>query len=247
MTNIRDKGFWKNEREMLRKYFEKVKKAADQQNIEPSLVWECLEPKYTTLELFFTSKILSMNKIEKLESEVRDLGYSPDIGIKAWFRKKLEEAKKTTRERAKQFKMDKQESEMASVKRFYKNEGRCFQDLGPQPENSPVDVIAVEGDKKIPYQVTYLERDVESQLGKWGSYEVWKKTPEELRKIIEEVVGEKELKGAGKDIILLLIASNIHHEDRWEEAIRGLSINSSFKKIYIVTHGRNFLIWPLTP
>lgn len=256
MTKETDKEFFKEEINKLckcftelEKYYPELGKDVDHPKINFTSFRE-MKAELKKLNKFLLGKahdIHPLGGMEQLESEVRALGYSPTMGIHAWFKKRLEDRKKITHESCKRFKpSSKIEGEIACVRKFCENKGQCLKDsqIIPEPENSPIDVIVKEDGRETYFQVTYIQREEEKALSSWGGYCGKGETPEEIGKEIEKVIKEKGLKlGGRKDITLLLVAfSSPIPVEHLEQAVTKLSIFPPFKEIYIVMLGRNFPI-----
>lgn len=123
------------------------------------------------------------------------------------------------------------------MKRFYEHNKRCLEDsqIKIPPENDPVDITVKEGDQKVNYQVT-LFRNVERVALAFKKVNYWV-NKEDIKEDIIKAIKDKELKTGGRTDLILLLFTLFPVEDikDYESAVAGLSINSSFKEIYIVT------------
>lgn len=135
------------------------------------------------------------------------------------------------------FKEGKKAGEKDIVKRFYEHNKRCLEDsqIKIPPENDPVDITVKEGDQKVNYQVT-LFRNVERVALAFKKVNYWV-NKEDIKEDIIKAIKDKELKTGGRTDLILLLFTLFPVEDikDYESAVAGLSINSSFKEIYIVT------------
>lgn len=237
--NSTDKDFWKKEEHMLRELFEKLQK-------ETVFVREQLEKECITLQDSFLSKIFPerfLSKREELESKVRDLRYSANNGVQAWFKKRIKELRKefhVNRTEPLSPIKDKIKVEKDCVMKFYKNKGQSLEELHLEipPEDSPIDIIAImEDGKRLPFQVTVLPKEKVGNLLKGDIVSVGDETLKEIQNLIKRAVEDKEPKSSAN--IILLLPSTLLDEEDLKRAITGLSVNSSFKEIYIVTEHLN--------
>lgn len=256
MTQLPDINFWKEEQKGLGESLRKLKDEIDMLK-KPCFFWDALEEECNTLQKFFSTKIVptgcySSEQSKQLESEARALGYDHTKGVKAWLDKRIQEEKGKLFKKQKEYPPTKVEGERATVKRFYKNNGRSLKDeqiIVPQKKNFPVDVdiTVVEEGKEVHYQVTLFRRKTEGALLEFRmvSYEV---KLEDFQKDIIETIKDKELRikdreelKSRSDIILLLYS--LFPEEKYvEKAVTGLSIDSSFREIYVVMPNRNISV-----
>lgn len=247
MTEIKEKDFWEKEHKIMWESFDRLQDEVKQYEF-PAWLLKDFEEKCWTLSNFFMGKsfpdLFPPEKMNQLESEVRALGYSPDKGVRNWFKnrkKKKERSFYVNRTLPSSKRKDKKAEEKAWVKRFYENKGQYLEDsqIETPPEDSPVDVIVKDGGKEVSFQVTFLQKEIEGQLLK-GDMVLFEVNPEKIRTEIIKIINDKEFK-SGTDIILLLCSSLLSYDkEPLERAVAGLPlINSSFRKIYIVTFHYN--------
>lgn len=247
MAEIKEKDFWGKEHKILWESFDRLQDEVKQYEF-PARLLKDFEDECMTLHNFFMGKsfpdFFPPEKMKQLESEVRALGYSTDKGVRNWFknRKKEKECsfyKNRTLPLSKRG--NKEEGEKACVKKFYENKGQCLKDsqVKTTSKDSPVDVIVVEeGGKEVKFQVTIFLRKIEGQLLK-GDSPLFEVNPEEIRKEVIEVIKDKEPKSV-PDIKLLLYSWLLRDDkELLERAVTELTVNSSFREIYIVTPEHN--------